>query len=128
MFLNIFNPNPVQILFALREAAMISNQENASSEGFPENIMEQLPERLRRFSEPELAEIRWRFDQIGKAPHPGKVARKIRKRKGMTIEEVAEEADVNPSHVDLFEKSGDIRRSSCRWMKNSMRQRFETIP
>ena len=87
---------------------MISSSENTSVEGIPERIRQQLPERFRQFGEPELAEIRKQFDEIGQAPNPGKVARKIRKKKGMTIEEVAEVAEVDPSHVDLFEKCGDI--------------------
>ena len=66
----------------------------------------QQPSRLNQISEDERGKMRQRLEEIKQRLNPGELARKLRKRKGMSIEEVGFDAGVDPEHVDLFEKNG----------------------
>lgn len=65
--------------------------------------------RLKQYPPNELSQKRKRLDEIGRRPHSGKLARKLRQRKGMSIEDVGSCLGVDPDVVSLFEQCGDVR-------------------
>lgn len=95
----------------MKEGAMMINQDDplsSEAEAIGEQLSQHLPDRLQGYLQQDLAALRSRFDEIDRAPNPGRVARKIRKRKKLSVEELSEMAEVPSSYVELFEQCGDI--------------------
>ncbi len=87
----------------------MSPQSETPTRPAPEAELSSRPNRLARFSEGELSQMRDRLDAIRRQPHPGKLARKLRKRKEISVEEMGDYLGVDPDMVSMFEKSGAIR-------------------
>ena len=69
------------------------------------------PVKLKRLNEKDREMKTKHLDEIGQAPHPGRIARKVRKRRGLTIDDLGVIIGAESSTIELFEKYGDI----CVW-------------
>ena len=101
------------------EVAMI-NEVSPSSLQAEETLGSDTRNKSNRFhgiTEERLAVVRTKLDEIGQAPHPGRLARKIRKRRGLSVEDAAALADVDLSFVEFFEETGVARTwSDSEWL------------
>lgn len=59
-------------------------------------------------TEQDRADLQKRLDEIRTRPHPGRLARKLRKRQGLSVEEVASQVGVDGDEVAFAEKTGCI--------------------
>lgn len=63
-------------------------------------------DRLAELTDHDRAELQKRLDEIRERPHAGRLARKLRKRQGLSIEDVASMTGAEEDDVAFAEKSG----------------------
>ncbi len=67
-----------------------------SIETITEKKLQSEPILFQKRSESDRLKARKQLDEISQAPHPGRLARKLRKQRGMTVEDLADVIDAEP--------------------------------
>ena len=66
------------------------------------------PVRFKQLNKEDLEKKKKHLNEMAGYSHPGRMARKLRKRRGITIKDLAVIIQADSSMIELFEKSGDI--------------------
>ena len=65
--------------------------------------------RFKQLNKEDLEKKKKHLSEMAGYSHPGRLARKLRKRRGITIKDLSAIIQADSSMIELFEKSGDIR-------------------